>query len=47
MLENESAFYTKYKNLGYKNDKAKYWHHDEVPHQLYAAELIQFLESNK
>ena len=47
MLQQDEAFYTKYKNLGYKNDKAKYWHHDEIPHKLYAEELIQFLEKTQ
>ena len=43
----DEAFFWKYKNLGYKNEKAKYWHHDEVPHQLYADELFNFMEKNK
>ena len=38
------AFYVKYKNLGYVNEKAKDWHHNEEPHRLYAAELFKFSE---
>lgn len=39
----EQSFFWKYKNLGYKNIKAKYWHHNEIPHQLYAEELYKFI----
>lgn len=41
------AFYIKYKNEGHTNPNAKYWHHDETPHQLYAIELRKFIEKNK
>ena len=41
------AFYWKYKNEGYTNPKATYWHHDEVPHDLFANELYNFIEDNK
>jgi hypothetical protein len=44
MLENDQSFYIKYKNLGYHNPKAKYWHHDETPHKLFAEELYQFIQ---
>lgn len=47
MLEPEESFYKKYRNLGYENKKAKYWHHDEVPHKLYSEELIKHIEENK
>lgn len=43
----EEAFYLKYKNEGYSNPKAKYWHHDEVPHELFADELYNFIKKNK
>jgi len=43
MMDNDNAFYWYYRNLGYENPKAKYWHHNEVPHQLYAEQLHQFL----
>lgn len=43
----DEAFYWKYKNLGYTNPKAKYWHHDETPHMLYAEKLHQFIEVHK
>lgn len=43
----DGSFYWKYRNLGYKNPKAKYWHHDEEPHQLYADELYNFIRENK
>jgi hypothetical protein len=45
-LDKDSSFYWKYKNAGYVNDKAKYWHHNEIPHGLYAEELYQFIIDN-
>jgi len=45
--DNDNAFYWKYRNAGYTNPKAKYWHHNEIPHSLYATELYNFIESNK
>jgi hypothetical protein len=41
---NEESFYWKYKNLGYTNPKAKYWHHDEKPHLMYCKELYKFIK---
>lgn len=46
MHDNDNSFYIKYKNLGYKNSKAEYWHHDETPHRLYAEELYNFILKN-
>lgn len=43
----DSPFYIKYKKLNYVNEKAKYWHHGEEPHQLFAQELIQFIEEKQ
>lgn len=43
----DEAFFWKYRNLGYENPNAKYWHHDETPHRLYAEELYKFIEENK
>jgi hypothetical protein len=43
MEDNEMSFYIKYKNAGYTNPKAKYWHHNETPHALYADELYNFI----
>ena len=43
----DEAFYWKYQKLGYVNDKAKYWHHGEEPHKLFANELINFNEDYK
>lgn len=40
-LYSKEGFYWKYRNLGYENKKAKYWHHDAIPHSLYAEELFQ------
>lgn len=40
-LNSKEGFYWKYRNLGYENKKAKYWHHDDIPHRLYAEELFQ------
>ena len=45
--DNTQSFYTKYKELGYKNEKAKYWHHNETPHSLYAEELYNYIKANK
>lgn len=41
--DQDSSFYWKYRNLGYNNTKAKYWHHSEEPHRLYAEELYAFM----
>jgi hypothetical protein len=47
-LEDTSQdFYWKYRNAGYENPKAQYWHHNEIPHQLYADELQNFILSNR
>lgn len=46
-FDKEKSFYPYYKNLGYTNEKAKYWHHGEEPHMLYAEELLLFNEENK
>ena len=43
----DEAFYQKYQRLGYVNEKAKYWHHGEEPHELFADELINFNEEYK
>jgi hypothetical protein len=45
--DNDLSFYTRYKTAGYTNPKAKYWHHDEIPHRLYAEELFNFIGENK
>lgn len=42
---NDDAFFWKYKNAGYENPKAKYWHHDEAPHRMFADELYNFIEA--
>jgi hypothetical protein len=47
MMHDGEAFYPKYKNIGYENPKAKYWHHSEEPHRLFADDLYQFIEENK
>lgn len=39
-------FFWYYRNAGYENPKAKYWHHDEIPHSLYAEKLYNFIQSN-
>lgn len=43
--DNNDGFYWKYKNAGYTNPKAKYWHHGEVPHKLFSEELYQFISN--
>lgn len=47
VFNNEASFYQRYKDLGYVNELAKYWHHGEEPHRLYAQELIDYMETNK
>ena len=47
MKDPSEAFFLKYQAEGYKNPKAKYWHHSETPHRLYADRLYSFIESNK
>lgn len=43
---NKNAFYWRYKNMGFSNPKAKYWHHNEIPHRLYAEDLFNFIKNN-
>jgi hypothetical protein len=43
---NELSFWYRYKNLGFKNANAKYWHHGEDAHRLYADELFAFYNKN-
>lgn len=43
----DKSFIVKYKNLGYKNNLAKYWHHGAEPHRLYAKELLDFIYASK
>lgn len=43
----DQSFYWKYRNMGYHNEKAKYWHHNEEPHRLYAEELYNFVKENE
>jgi hypothetical protein len=47
VFNNEASFYQRYRDLGYVNELAKYWHHGEEPHRLYAKELIDYMEANK
>ena len=44
MLDTDKDFYWYYRNRGYENSKAKYWHHDDLPHMLYADELYNFIK---
>lgn len=44
--DHNESFYWKYRNLGYENPNAKYWHHNEEPHNLYAEELYKFVGEN-
>jgi len=47
MLSEANAFYWHYRNLNYENKKAKFWHHNEEPHRLYAEELYKFIGESK
>jgi hypothetical protein len=40
------SFYPKYVNLGYENKLAKYFHHGEEPHRLYAEYLHQYIKEH-
>jgi hypothetical protein len=42
LQDNNNCFYWKYRNAGYSNPKAKYWHHDEIPHEMYSHDLYNF-----
>jgi hypothetical protein len=42
LQDNNYCFYWKYRNAGYSNPKAKYWHHDEIPHKMYSHDLYNF-----
>jgi|TARA_B110000977_G_scaffold169704_1_gene219843 hypothetical protein len=42
LLDNDAAFFWHYRNAGYENPKAKYWHHNEEPHRLFAEKLFNF-----
>lgn len=42
LLNNDESFYWKYRNAGFLNPNAKYWHHGEEPHALFAEELYNF-----
>lgn len=44
--KNEEAFYRKYAEMGYTNLKAKYHHHDEIPHRLYAEYLHEHIQKH-
>lgn len=47
MMHDGESFYIKYKNLGFENTKAQYWHHNEEPHRAYAEDLYKFIEESK
>lgn len=46
LLYPEKSFYFYYRDLGYENTRATYWHHDAVPHELYAKKLEQWIVDN-
>lgn len=39
---NSDCFYWYYRDAGYTNESAKYWHHGVEPHELYAKALYDF-----
>lgn len=45
--DNENAFYYKYASAGYKNLKAKYFHHTEEPHIRYSDYLKEYIMENQ
>jgi hypothetical protein len=44
--DNTVNFYPKYKNLGYTNPKAKYYHHGEDAHLHYSEYLTDYIKQN-
>jgi len=44
VFEERQGFYWKYKDMGYENSLAKWWHHGKIPHRLYADELHAFIK---
>jgi hypothetical protein len=42
LRDNDKSFYWYYKNKGFINNKAQYWHHGEEPHRLFAENLYNF-----
>lgn len=46
MMKEENSFFWHYRNDGYINPKAKYWHHDEEPHRLFAEKLFSFINNS-
>ena len=45
MSDADKSFFLYYANQGYKNPKAQYFHHDEIPHQLYSEKLLEFIKN--
>jgi hypothetical protein len=45
MSVTDNSFFLYYANQGYKNLKAKYFHHDEIPHKLYSEKLLEFIQN--
>ena len=43
----DKSFIVKFRDLGYKNPLAKYWHHGVEPHKLYSNELLNFIHANQ
>jgi len=44
--DNTENFYPKYKNLGYENPKAKYYHHGEDAHLDYSNYITNYIKEN-
>jgi hypothetical protein len=45
-FDDSKNFYWFYRALGYTNPKAQYWHHGQVPHELYATQLFNFIKTS-
>jgi hypothetical protein len=43
----QESFWWKYKSLGFVNSIAKYWHHGETPHSMFASLLHRFITDSK
>jgi hypothetical protein len=45
LMNTSESFFWKYKNAGYENPKAKFWHHEAEPHRLYSEKLLSYINT--
>lgn len=44
LTDSKKSFYWRFRDAGFVNQKAKYWHHGEEPHRIFANELYEFIK---